>query len=111
VRDQGRLIVFAECRDGIGSQTFLPWYSVGGFDQAFGMLSKKYQGNGGTALAMMNKCQRISISLVTCIDQQTCSLLGVDKWSRTAVGDYLSESQGNTAWIRNASLLVKRHYT
>jgi len=41
VRDQGRLIVFAECRDGIGSQTFLPWYSVGGFDQAFAMLSKK----------------------------------------------------------------------
>jgi len=58
---------------------------------------------------MMNKCQRISISLVTSIDQQTCSLLGIDKWNQAAVGDYLCHSQGITACIRNASLLVKRH--
>lgn len=109
VRDQGRLIVFAECRDGIGSQTFLPWYRLGGFDQAFTLLAKRYEGNGGTALAMMSKCQRISISLVTSIDQQTCSLLGVDKWNKEEVEAYLSDSQESTAWIRNASLLVKRY--
>ena len=82
---------------------------VGGFEQAFTLLAKRYEGNGGTALAMMNKCQRISISLVTSIDQQTCSLLGIDKWNREAVADYLSDDPGSVAWIRNASLLVKRY--
>jgi nickel-dependent lactate racemase len=109
VRDQGRLIVFAECRDGIGSQTFLPWYCLGGFDQAFALLAERYEGNGGTALAMMNKCQRISISLVTSIDQHTCSLLGVDKWNQKTVESYLSDSPGSAAWMYNASLVVNRY--
>ena len=51
VRDGGRLIVLAQCGDGIGSQTFLPWFEIGSWDKAFDRLAADYVGNGGTALA------------------------------------------------------------
>lgn len=48
VRDGGRLVVLAQCRGGIGSDTFLPWFDNGDWDTAFDRLSDCYVGNGGT---------------------------------------------------------------
>lgn len=106
VRDGGRLIIFAECIDGIGSKTFLPWYSCGSYEKAFSMLCEHYEGNGGTALAMMAKTKRISIALVTALDQSTCALLGVDNWSLEQAQEFITGNINETAWIDNASLLV-----
>ncbi|MGD2029979.1 MAG: nickel-dependent lactate racemase, partial [Desulfobacterales bacterium] len=64
VRDGGRLIVLAECSDGVGSKTFLPWFTIGDWERAFNKLSENYEGNGGTALSMMSKLKRIQIFLV-----------------------------------------------
>jgi nickel-dependent lactate racemase len=111
VKDGGTLIIFAECIDNIGSQTFLPWYEKGGFPGAFKALEKKYEGNGGTALAMMTKTQRIKIMLVSKLDSSLCSQLSVQKCKTAEVQKFLSSSKGKTAWIPNASLLVRRTET
>ena len=109
VRDRGRLIVFARCPDQIGSQTFLPWYSSDGFSGAFERLNRHYEGNGGTALAMMNKTRRIEIALVTELDQNFCAKLGVSKLTHKEAEALLQTSSGRTVWIPNASLLVNKH--
>jgi nickel-dependent lactate racemase len=107
VRDGGQLVIFAECKDGIGSQTFLPWYSYGSYENAFARLCEHYEGNGGTALAMMAKTRRIRIALVTSLEPETCDLLGVERWSVTQAQEYIS-GNSNCAWIDNASLLVNK---
>ncbi len=95
VRDGG-LLLYGECRDGIGSKTFLPWFTMDSFDAAFKELSQHYQGNGGTALAMMTKLQRIRI--------------GMERWSPDQVAAHLAEQrkEQTIACIANASLGVKR---
>ena len=54
VKDGGQLIVLAQCPDGIGSSTFIPYFTMGA-QEAYAVLVKSYTGNGGTALSMMAK--------------------------------------------------------
>lgn len=110
VRDGGLLLLYGECRDGIGSTTFMPWFAMGSFVAAFAELSRNYQGNGGTALAMMTKSQRIRIGMVTSLDDATCRLIGMERWSHERVSDYFYDRQNNQsiAFIGNASLIVRK---
>lgn len=109
VGDGGLLLLYAECRDGVGSTTFLPWFRLGGFDAAFGHLAESYEGNGGTALAMMAKLQRIRIGLVTGMDEEICRSIGVEKWDHPQVCEHLTRvpAGDSIACIPNASLLVR----
>lgn len=109
VRDGGRLIVLAECRDGIGSSTFLPWFELGGWDDAFHRLAAQYAGNGGTALAMMAKLKRIKISLVTILAPELADLIGFELISPEQVQGYIDQHTGTMAVIPNAGMLVKQH--
>lgn len=109
VRDGGLLLLYAQCRDGVGSTTFLPWFEMGGFDAAFRHLADRYEGNGGTALAMMTKTQRIRIGLVTSLDDTLCRLIGAERWAHEQVAAHLQGlgDKGSVACIPNASLLVR----
>ena len=108
VADDGRLIVLVECRDGIGSRTFLPWFELGGWDAAFDQLTAEYVGNGGTALAMMAKRQRIQISLVTALSREAADRIGVGMISAGQAQAVVDHHIGSLAVIPNASLTVKK---
>lgn len=108
VRDGGRLIVLAECRDGIGSKTFLPWFELGDWNTAFDRLAANYMGNGGTALAMMAKLNRINISLVTKLTPELADLIGFELISMAQAQDYLDQHQGTLAVIPNAGMVVRK---
>ncbi len=109
VRDGGDLIVLAECRDGIGSKTFLPWFEMGGYTSAFAKLTEHYEGNGGTALATMEKTERIDISLVTDMEEELTSSIGISKVNLQKVRERLALiDHSQVAVIPNASLLVKK---
>jgi lactate racemase len=108
VEDGGTLIIFSECRDGLGSETFLPWYNKGGFSKAFAHLLDDYQGNGGTALAMMSKTSRIRIIMVTELEEYICATMAVEKWSCSQALDYIKGLQVPLSFIANASLLVRK---
>lgn len=108
VEDGGTLIVYSELRDGIGSKTFLPWFGKGGFEKAFTQLSCGYEGNGGTALAMMTKNMRIKIILVTELEENICNVVGVQKWSHSQVFSFIKTATSPIGYIPNASLLVRK---
>jgi len=108
VADGGRLVVLAQCRDGIGSDTFLPWFGPGGWDGAFDRLSEAYAGNGGTALAMMDKCRRFHIGLVTELDPQSVALMGAEHWTLEMAQQRIDQHDGPWALIPNANMLVAR---
>jgi len=95
-----------ECRDGIGSETFLPWFEMGDWNRAFKKLSEKYEGNGGTALSMMSKLRRINISIVTDLNDSHAETIGFEKISIEQAHKLAKQAHGATAVIPNASLLV-----
>ncbi|MBW2643192.1 MAG: hypothetical protein JRC89_07420 [Deltaproteobacteria bacterium] len=107
VRDGGRLIVLAECFDGVGSKTFLPWFDMGDWGKAFHKLSENYHGNGGTALSIMSKLQRIKILMVTKLNDAVCETIGVEKISIDRAKMHVKQSSGSLAVIPNAGVLVK----
>ncbi|MGD9947783.1 MAG: lactate racemase domain-containing protein [Desulfobulbus sp.] len=106
VEDGGHLILLAQCRDGIGSTTFLPYFEIGDRNSAFETLLKHYSGNGGTALSMMAKSQRISISLVTDLEQSLCTRIGVRHISLAEV-ELMLRRKENMALIPNSSMLIR----
>jgi lactate racemase len=105
VRDGGDLILLAECADGIGSATFLPYFAMGSREAAFDHLTAHYSGNGGTALAMMAKTERIKIFLVTDLNEDLCRWIGATRISyQEAV--LRAADQRKIAVITNASMLI-----
>ncbi|MBN2347743.1 MAG: nickel-dependent lactate racemase [Bacteroidales bacterium] len=107
VKDGGSLVLLAECRDGIGTNSFLPVFDLGNWNTTFNHLLKNYQGNGGTALAMMAKTSRIKIYMLTSLDLATCDKIGVKKVLAEDINDLIAQHSGSIAVIENASMLVK----
>jgi len=107
VKDGGRLVMLSECIDKIGSDYFLKFLEAGSFEAAFAMLENNYEGNGGTALSMMQKAKRIQISMLTTLGERECALLGVKKIKASDITPMITEEDGSIAVIRNASMLVK----
>ena len=107
VKDGGKLYLFAECRDGIGSETFLPWFEEKSFKDAFEKLKYNYSGNGGTALSLMTKEKRISINLYTELDNNICEKIGITKINNPNISKAAANG-GNILVIPFASMTVKR---
>ncbi|KJS29611.1 MAG: hypothetical protein VR64_19555 [Desulfatitalea sp. BRH_c12] len=108
VRDGGRLIVLAQCRDGIGSQTFLPWFEMG-WNAAFDRLADNYVGNGGTALAMMAKLRRIRISVVTDLAGALADRVGFEPLPVEQAARLAADYTGQAAVIPNAGMIVRKN--
>ncbi len=107
VQDNGTLIVLAQCPDGVGSKTFLPWFDLGDWETAFDKLAEHYEGNGGTALSMMAKSKRIRILMVSALNDAICKTVGVEKISMERAKELVKKSTGSIAAIPDAALLVK----
>ncbi|MFO7657381.1 MAG: nickel-dependent lactate racemase [Bacteroidales bacterium] len=107
VKDGGALIILTECRDGIGTDTFLPLFLEGSWEKMFDKLALKYEGNGGTALAMKAKSERIKIYMLTSFNDETCRLMGAWKINPAQMNTLISNHKGAAAVIENASMLVK----
>lgn len=108
VRDGGTLVIFAECRDGVGSKTFLPYFEGTDWHRVFRELSTNYTGNGGTALAMMEKTKRIEIHLVTDLPENICRKIAVNKITATEAQKIISTQKGGVAVVENSSMLVSK---
>ena len=107
VKDNGTLILLAECRDGLGNKAFPEIFNAGGWDAIFEKMKKHYEGNGGTALAMLAKTRRINIKLITSLSEETCHMMGATKTDPEQVRELLKNFKGSVAVIPNASMLVK----
>ena len=77
LRDGGAMITLAECSNGAGSETFLPWFDVGDSAAVSRQLLEAYELNGHTALAIMKKLERFKLALVSSLPGETVERMGM----------------------------------
>lgn len=106
VKDGGTLILLAECRDGLGNDSFIRIFEKSRAE-AVQSLRENYSGNGGTALSMMAKTERIKIYMVTSLDEPACKKLGVEKIEEEEVDKVINSVKGDAALLENASIIYR----
>lgn len=77
VKSGGVILWLAECRDGLGSQTFLPWFEFANRGELIEALSENYMVNGTTALSLMEKAEDVDIILVSNLETSLVARLGL----------------------------------
>ncbi len=107
VKNGGKLIIFAECRDGIGNQAILDLFRLGDRENIFKQLAVEYKNNAGTALSMLEKAERIDIRMVTSLKEEEVQLMGAKKISEREVQSILDRESGSVAVLENAAMLYR----
>lgn len=78
-REGGRIVLIAECADGLGRKDFLEWFDAGDSKAMAERLGESYQVNGQTAWALREKTERFDVRIVTGLDAPTVSRMGMHK--------------------------------
>ncbi|PID92760.1 MAG: hypothetical protein CSA96_01770 [Bacteroidetes bacterium] len=107
LKDGGRLVIFAECRDGIGNKAFLELFGLGGPDAIYEKMALGYRNNAGTALATLQKSSRFDIRFVTSLSEEDCALLGTRKTSPEEAIDLIRQEKGRLGRIENGSIIYR----
>jgi lactate racemase len=69
-RDEGTIILLAECADGLGRPDFLKWFESEDSRALEERLREKYEVNGQTAWALLTKAERFRVHIVTLLPEQ-----------------------------------------
>lgn len=77
IRPGGVMIVLAECGNGAGSATFLPWFDIKDQQAVSRKLLEQYELNGHTALSLMKKLERVRIIFVSSLERRTVERMGM----------------------------------
>lgn len=64
-RDDGTIVLLAECSDGLGRADFLKWFSQTDSRSLASRLRESYEVNGQTAWALLSKAERYRVHLVS----------------------------------------------
>ncbi|MDT8401513.1 MAG: lactate racemase domain-containing protein [Bacteroidales bacterium] len=105
VKDGGNLYLLAECRDGTGNDEFIKILKGKNKKEIFDDLRENYSGNGGTALSLLSKTERINIHMLTGLDDKICNILNINKITADDLGKKSGRLSGSTALIENASMV------
>jgi len=107
VKDGGKLVIFAECRDGIGNPSLMDIFKLGDLDNIFKTLAVEYKNNAGTALAMLEKTLGMDIHMVTSLSEEVCTLMRAKKCTEQDAQLLIQEEKGSIAVIKNAGMIYK----
>lgn len=69
-RDDGTIILLAECADGLGRPDFLKWFESEDSRVLEARLRENYEVNGQTAWALLTKTERFRVRIVTQLQDQ-----------------------------------------
>ncbi len=105
VKDGGTLLLLAECKDGIGNNSFLELINYRGWNDLFSKMTTHYENNAGTALALMQKTNRIKVFVVTSLPENICQQLNMQKININDVQLIIDSNTNNIAFIPNASFI------
>ena len=71
------MVLLAECRDGYGNATFFDWFRFRDLREFETELRKRYEINGQTAFATLDKAQRFRVILVSALPPEEVATMGM----------------------------------
>ena len=77
LKDEGVLILLAECRDGYGNPTFFNWFRFTDLSEFEAALRTHYEINGQTAYSTLQKAQRFRVILVSGLPPEEVRTMGM----------------------------------
>jgi nickel-dependent lactate racemase len=78
LRNEGVMILLAQCRDGYGHPGFFKWFRFSDLDEHESELRRKYEINGQTAYSVRQKCERFRIILVSDLPPNEVESMGME---------------------------------
>lgn len=75
----GTIILLAECSDGLGRNDFLKWFEAESSEKLAERLCENYQVNGQTAWSLLRKAERLSIRIVTALNEEETRKMRLSK--------------------------------
>lgn len=79
-RPGGRIILFAECRDGLGRNDLLEWFAARNSGELAEKLAAKYQVNGQTAWNLMRRSEEFDISIMSELDDAAIETMRLKRY-------------------------------
>ena len=76
-RENGTIVLLAECADGLGRPDFLKWFSEKASGALALRLREEYEVNGQTAWALLSKAERYRVHLVSGLHDNDVRLMGM----------------------------------
>jgi nickel-dependent lactate racemase len=94
LKEGGSMVVLAECRDGIGSNTLMSWFEDRSLPHVRQKLVSNYTLHGHTALSMMEKLSRFKMYLVSALKDDVVASTGLvpARSAENALEEILSKS-------------------
>lgn len=77
LKEGGVMILLAQCRDGYGHPTFFNWFRFRDLDLFEEELRRKYEINGQTAYATLQKAKRFRVILVSGLPREEVQTMGM----------------------------------
>lgn len=74
----GTIILLAECREGLGHPSFLPWFRYSDLDDFERRLRAAYEVYGQTAHSLLSKARRYRLICVSSLDAGTIRCMGME---------------------------------
>ncbi|WP_298270257.1 nickel-dependent lactate racemase [Geobacter sp.] len=77
LKEDGVMVLLAQCRDGYGNATFFDWFRFRELDEFEARLRSHYEINGQTAYSLLQKAQRFRIILVSELPPEEVRTMGL----------------------------------
>lgn len=104
-KEGGKIIVIAECRDSIGSDSFLEHFRYP-YSEAFDKIYHNYSGNGGTALSLMEKTRKFEVYLYTSLSEALCKQIGIKKLATVSEVEKLTTASESVLVMENPTYFI-----
>ncbi|MEC9493227.1 nickel-dependent lactate racemase [Flexistipes sp.] len=105
VRDGGKIIFFAECKDGYGNETFENFFDYSSTSEMAEKLFDEYRINRQTAFNLRNITEHFDCYLYSRLDYEDCKRMGFRKINDTGKINELLKEGEKRAFVPNASLV------
>jgi nickel-dependent lactate racemase len=93
-KENGTIILFAECGEGLGRNDFLTWFESENSRALAERLCENYQVNGQTAWSLFEKAEKSQVMIITELTESETDQMRLRKIDPAAIENYVRGSRG-----------------